>query len=434
MGAVSQYLKSDNLHYKPVSAWLGRGVLWTSTSLQKKKLTSGCLQFTVTVIAKGIVLGGALALMPVAAIEAASSLAIGTLAAILNRSLWNNRSEFLQKFSLKFIAYGINSLVVVVALFALGVSSPNLRYHTINAAADHAIHIGSAAFVISFLDRSPSSERLVNLLHDSHPTLLEDLLDQLQSDFGIDMRGRVTENPTLSDYLRRHPEDRNFVQSFDFRRLSREVNYRRETLELLRRFLVDIRLIRAGQPMGNMNTLEFNQNNSDEGNYQDRLGALLKHSFLEIYRSPELSHYLTKDQLENMQGEIFVPLTAYTQYKELLGEIGCPPRFSRHLERYNSRQRDLIAAKRQLATLTTDQKSALVRKILCGSSFSVTGEVQELYLKISGLATPLYQGPLMKKHALNLGTLGQGNFGRAFETQDLVQKACQEALAEINET
>jgi hypothetical protein len=432
MSAVSQYLKSDNLHYKPLSARLGRAVLWTSTSLQKKKPTSSCLQFTVTLVAKGIILGGALALIPLAAVEAASSLAIGTLGMVLNRSLWKNRSEFLQKFSLKFIAYGINSLVVVVALFALGLSNPNLRFHTVNAAADHAIHIGSAAFAISFLDRSPSSERLVNLLHDSHPTLLEDLLDQLQSDFGLDLRGRVTENPTLTDYLRRHPEDRNFIQSFDFRRLSREVNYRRETLELLRRFLVDIRLIRAGQPLANMNALELNQNNSDEGNYQDRLGALLKHSFLEIYRSAELSQYLSKDQLANMQGEIFVPLSSYTQYKELLGEIGCPPRFSRHLERYNSRQRDLIAAKRQLDTLTTDQKSALVRKILCGSSFAVTGKVQEVYLKVSELANPLYRGPLMKKHTLNLGTLGQGNFGQVFETQDLVQKACQEALAEIN--
>lgn len=443
MSAVNQYLE-NNLHSKPISSHLMRGVLWTTTSIQKRADETVWQGRTLIVISKAVLIAGAIVTIPIAAIEAVSLYIFAGLGMGLNYYFYSNHSAFLQHWSLKGLSYGFHSTLNGVALLTLGFKTPNLRYHTTNAIFDHALHLLSAALsqgVVGALlegfggyQINLAPTRVVNLLSDSHPALLNDILAQLQRDVGINLNVSLRNLPQLQQYLQRYPEVQAFVQSINVQNLISDAAYRTRALTIVRDFLVEMGLIER-QPLGASPWLfELHQNTPEESRYQEYLASTLKGSFLEIYRNDRLVNMLGnqdhsgKQLMEVFDASIYVPLTMYTQYNELVQALQCPRHFQGNLSIYGGRSFALGNAKGLLERLTADQKQLLVEKILRGGDFVVEQAVKDVYIAIGNLAPALYQGPLMTKQAINLIEVANGN---VIETRNLFQKACQEALAEI---
>jgi hypothetical protein len=318
------------------------------------------------------------------------------------------------------------------------------KYHSLIAIRDQTLHLGSAAIVqlacSGFYDRRADRDpnlnltRAANIFRDSHPAPLTDILTQIQRDVGLNLREGMAPIPSLEDYFNRHPDERDFVRNFDVSAFIRDEGYRNRTLLSLRTFLEEARLIGHAQNPADIYHFDLNQNTPAEIAYQNRLKELLKNAFLEIYRTPALSQCLDKDEdlgkdlLEMLDGSTYIPLTTYTQYKELLEEIQCPPWFTGNLVLYNERQNQLIAARNKIMPLSENDKNELVKRILRGSDHELSDDLKEIYLDITNLAPALYQGPLMTKVYID----PFANDGDVMVTQNLFQTVCQEAIAEIN--
>lgn len=446
---MSAYLASNNLHFKPLTARLARELTDATTELQRSASLNQWHGHVVIFLSKAFFTMGAICSIPLALIETISSLASGIILGILNRSVYQDRSEFLQKYALKAISYGCHSLTSSVALLVIGWKAPLFLYHTTNAIVDHALYLGSAALIQcscgvdidQAAGRNPNLaiERTIQLLGDSHPDLIYDVLNQFQRDFDFDLRDRLGALPHLRTFLDQHPDSARFIREFNFQSFLTSAAYRQQAVQILRQFLIEAQLLRPDVQELNPYYFELNQSNAAEGTYQEKLAAFLKAAFLEIYRTPRLANCLSTDKetgqslLESFDASICAPLATYTQYKELLQPLTCPSHFTQSLRVYNDcqekegRYRQLQSAKTQVDLLTNQQKGTLVEKILKGD-LEVEPAVQEVYKKIGELAGPLYQGPLMTKTAIDLSQIDSGNI---IVKRNLFQKACQEALAEI---
>jgi len=445
MDNVNQYLSENNLHFKPLCARLGRAVAWASTTLQRNVPNAQWQGREVTFLSKAVLRTGSLVIIPLALIESTCLFVIFGLGMALNVLLCRSSSEVLQKYSLKAFSYSWHSLGMAFTFLILGIKAPRLPSFTLNALVDHSFHLGSAGLVQAVVGglvdarvgRDPSLIvlRSLNLFRDSHPSLLYDLVDQVQRDVNINLREGMRQIPTLEEYLNRHPEDRDFVGTFNIRRLFGEEPYRLRTAEFVHRYLAEMRLVNPEFLRGEELRFELNVRNAEEAAYQDHLARLLKDSFVEIHRDNQLSGYLDndgnsgRDLLEMVDASVWAPLAAYTQYKELLNLIVCPPVLSSNSRDFN-RRIELLVVSAQVRALTQSQENNLIEKILRGSDYHVDGPVQAAYLAINQLSSALIQGPLMTQSAIDLRALEEG--GNIMSTRNLFQSAMQEALAEVN--
>ncbi len=437
MAPVSAYLASNNLHFKPICARLGRGFAWTTTTLQKSE--------SLRVFSKPVFIFGAVVCLPIALIESVCLFVIAGLAVAINRFLCQNHSEFLQKHALKALSYAVHSSVMTVAFFILGLKNPNLTYHISSAIVDNALYLGSASFAQCLfgpaMDFAAGNDirsfitRTTNLLRDSHPYLLNDLLAQIQRDFELNFRERLGEIPRLDEFLSRHPQYRPLVTNFNFQTLINDRAYRNQTAHLFRALLADMGLVLPAPEGASALYFELIPSTEQERRYQNRLVHLLQHAFLKIHQKPALSGCLDQEGhtgqylLEILAASTCIQLTTYAQYEEILQTLlYCPESFSPNLACYNPRREQLVAAKAKVMALSDAQKQNLEQKILRGSSYQTEGAVQEAFLAISALASDLYQGPLMTRTALNLERIQGGDI---VEVRNLYQTACQGAISQL---
>lgn len=263
--------------------------------------------------------------------------------------------------------------------------------------------------------------------------MLNDVMTQIQNDFDLNLRAIMRNIPTLEEYLNRHPEDRPFVENFNLQTLIQDPAYRQRVGEFGQRYLLEMHLIGQGAQGADALRIELNQNTPEEIAYQERLKGLLKGAFLEIHDTAELSDCLDRgnpgaELLGVLDPTIFPPLTAYTQYKELLEPIQCPAQFAGNLVQFAPRRAELIAAQNSLRELNDGERQSLVQKLLRGGNFQVTERVKQRFIAINKLAAPLLRGPLVTKVAIDLNNLGHGEL---IDAKNIFNTACQEALAEI---
>lgn len=446
MTSATSYLEQNNLHFKPISARMVRGVLGLSTTVINHASETRWHGKVVWFVGKGTLLAGSALTVPVALIEVLSLTLIGTTALAFNKLLCQNQSLFLQKHSLKALSYALHSATMVVALLVLMTKLPHIRLHTVQALIDYTLYLGTAGLVQclagTYLDRLAGRDpdlaitRPLHLLLENYQMAGNDIVHQIQYDFDITLRDELGQNSPLQAHFTRHPEDRELLASFDFRRIFTDQTYRRDVLVRVRSFLLESGWVNRAAEGENL--FDLNQNSKMESDYQTHLAKTLKEAFIEIHSNDTLSSYLDqqggstgKERLEAVDGGIFMPLATYTQYKEALGPVHCPASFtSSNLHRYNERRKELLSLNTDLAAFTSQQKTDLVRKILQGSDFTVTDQkIQDVYNKIGQLAEALSQGPLMTRVSLDLNALDNG--GQIMQSRNLFQNACQEAVAAV---
>jgi hypothetical protein len=470
MAAVDPYLR-NNLHCKPLCARLGRAVLWGATSLNRQAAQPNWRGLHA--LSRITLIAGAVVSTPIALIETVALFIIGIAGLYMNDLIYDYRSQFLQKHTLKCLSYAFHSLLTGIFLCSTAYRNHNLLSHMYYVPIDHLLHLGTAAVaqliwggkIDQKAGRPPETAHLRTLLlfTDNLPLMLNDIADQFNRESGLDFRERLRTLPFVIAHLARHPEDRPFIDSFSVGRLQ-EDDYRHQAREVVQRYLADYLaahhedrdviahfsvdrlrerdyrnqlsqcLQRLLEHMGFAQGIELNSLTPEERAYQERLSRFVKAAFLKIHDTPRLSSYLDRDGsrgtelLESLS--VYGLLIDYAQYLELLEEIHCPKRFTGPLATYNKRRNDLIAAQESLRRLTEAERGQLVEKLLRGSDYEAPPHVQDVYLCITRLSSALMQGPLVTRTAINAGALERG--GQIVEATNIFQEACREAQAEID--
>ncbi|PIS02982.1 MAG: hypothetical protein COT85_02840 [Chlamydiae bacterium CG10_big_fil_rev_8_21_14_0_10_42_34] len=441
MAIQNDYLVTGNLHAKPLCAHLSRAFLWASISMNQGADKNTWQGRVVLVISKTTLIAGACITIPIALIETVSLFILSSGGIALNTFILSNPSDFVEKYSLKLLSYSLNSSLVFITLIANTIFNRELRYHTPVVLCDQLFHLSSAIITHATIGRSVqqnpevSNLRIVNLIINRNSYALEDLLSSLQQDFNIHLRDAFSSLLQEDGEFAMSEDDRNFIHDLEFLRLYNDPEYLRESSQQVLRILNELGIIEPNEM--NESLYDLNEQSPEVASYQNRLASLLKDSFIEICNDPtsetaDENGQTRKELFLVLDGSIYFPLTYYAQYKELLEPIDCPTNFRGNLREYNERRQTLIAAKRLIdGVIENNLEKDLIQKILRGSDYDAEVLVQEAYLQISSLATPLSQGPLMNKSFLNTDAIEGGAFADLIVTKNLFQNACLEAVTEV---
>jgi hypothetical protein len=451
---VNPYLFRNLVHMKPLSARIARGTLSAVITIKKIGPADSWIGIAGNVASKGVLIGGTLLTLSFTGIETIALNSLALIALTFNLLLFAHKNPFLQKLSLNCTSVVLNSLLSSALLMFLiynvvknkiPAANALLKFHTANAFADHFLHFASCSLVQlvggAFFDRISGRDpnvygcqRVMNLVQEIGISPIRDVANQIQRELGVGFRGLFSESLRVEEYFRRHEEDREFLMNFDLLRI-REPNYWSRAIQIVRSLLTDLNIIRPVEMRDQPGRFELVSYTPQESAYQESLAGCLKTALLEIYRDQHLSSYLNQDEesgqerLKVLDAGIYMPLLCYTQFLELQGEINCPIQFSNNLARYSPRRNRLLEAQKKLRELNAEGTFSLKQKILGGANYKASEKVEKIYLAISTLSQDLNQGPLMTKAYFSL----VDESGDLLKTENLFQKACQEALAEIGE-
>lgn len=442
MAAIENINLSGNLHFRPLSSHLTRAVRHVAISTRLLKEENTWQGHVVDFISTGTLFVGSAFTIPIALIETITSLSLASIGLAINYFFLKNQSEFLQKHSLKCLAFAVHGVTLTIRNFCAVILAPKLRYHTVNALKEIATHLGSAAFIqftVGFaIDRTCNRprefavRRAMNLLSDSHPSILQDVARQIERDFNVHLLNRLGEIPVLDEYLANHPEDLAFLQNFNLNRIG-EPEYRLQAFHIATRFLAEMRLIFPEEAQQQDMRLEITQVSPAEKQYQDALCRVIRDAIIEVHSTEELAGYLNaadtgQDRIEMIDPSIIQPVLMYSQYKEITEEISCPNRFTTNrLEHFNPRRGKLLLAHAAIIRLTQEERNQLRQKILRGSDYEAQGSVQDVFLQISELYTDLERGPLITRTYIDLENVD------LISNEILYKRSWQDALTAIAE-
>ncbi|WP_068466802.1 hypothetical protein [Candidatus Protochlamydia phocaeensis] len=450
----------DYTHLTPVSTYVFSGFRYIAIQLHQNASPTQWHGSALRGISKAVAVAGYCLNMPIALAETAVGLSAATIGIGLHL-LTGARSETLQRYTLKSIAYTFNSLGnLLLQLIFLG----KLRfpeYHTHTAILNQANYLlcGLSTQLVGgyIFDQMagrnpvnrglngeenplpPSLLRTGYLLAQQIPSTLREIITGIDRDFNHH-RQYLVESSVLQSFLNAHPEYGELIRSFTFSRLA-EADYRQQISRMVTDFFTHQQMLRPADPVATANTefvISTNQASDDE--YRNQLQTFVKNGVKEIYQTPELVSCLGeneqagKEALEGFYPEVYLPIAHYAQLKELESDLTCPNTFgSNDLRSYNERRQKLEEAQRELRALSSEEKDYLIKKLLNSDytseqSFSEESKarIQHLYNAIGSLGGSLHQGKLMSQLTVNIGT---GN--QLFSSQNLFQKAYQDALQEV---
>lgn len=461
-------LNTDVLHVKPISHQICRGITYLGTTLQQSANPNHPHGQIRIGFAKGIVATGYVLNTIIALVESIAALTFAALALSLHAAT-KGRSTLIQKITLKMCAYYINTLLIATTQIVCLKKGKFSRHHTLNAAANHAIHATAALaaqFVGFYFDertgRNPVNDdrippaiiRALRVIIEIAPTAFFDISTGAARDFAVHIRNNKN-NPSFQVFLRNNPNYEQTLNRFNFTRLLND-QYRAELFQLLGDYLVEIGIL------NNQVSLRVNQinafavsNNDNDRNYQNSLKDLIKKSCLELHDNPKLARMLSKekeeaaaiedgrDQLTSFLPAPILPLAHYAQLKELQSAVACPAAFAaKDLQSFNNRHQLIKNARDRLSQLTVDENQILIEMLLKTGSFEIKDQkltanriafIQSLFNDIGTLAGPLHQGLLLSQKYVNTSFMAQGNINEAFGSNKLFNSAWQEAVKEIGE-
>lgn len=426
------------LHFKPLSGRILHGCVDLNIFLNRSVSAEAWHGRGILLLGRGVGILGSTVALGVATVESVAAFNLGLVALFANKICYQLRSPFLEKHSCMCFAYSMESSGnVVTALTCVILFLKNRasgRLYTPGSLIELAQTLFSAGAVhaayCKFI-RAPQGndqnyfQDFFDLFRRAFLAQRADLMTAVVRDFGDQIR--VPQWEALQSYVNAHPEDRQLFENFDLNRfLNRDEQYVRSLAESLVRIATYFQWIAAEN-----DGIVLNTRTPAETAYQQHLQALLKNSFIHICCTPELSSRLDlngiegKERLLSLTAETFIPLWCFTVYQELQQEVRCPENFSGDLSGYTGRRALLQRAQGLLRALDPQEQQTLERKLLSHDT-AVPQNIQECFVAISTLAASLNQGSLMTRtvidpaHPLN-----------PFTTQNLFQKACQEAIAEV---
>lgn len=431
----SEYLASNNLHFKPISARILRLCHTGLTAVHKYGESSGWETPCYVVNVVGSVATNVVCI-PLAMIEMGIATSIASLGLTINYILYSNKNEFLQKHTIKMLSSAVHNFGLICLCISMFVAWS--KYYTAIAACDQGFYLGSAMIAQAYfgvcLDKAAGrSERCTevraqNLFREIGVEALRDCIEQLRHD--INFRLAANNIASLDEYFAQNPDDLATLQRFNLENIRTNIQYQTEFRGFVFRLLAAMQI---GTMSENNLSFDLNQYGEEEKEYQEYLKGLLMTSIIDVYKNrsqllDDAGKETGKERIEAIDAGTYMPLTNYAQYRELLTTIGCPSVFE-NLPEYDGRRERLLALRSRVQELSPPEREQLVVKILSTKDVDLpAGELQEIFNEIGNLAQALNQGKLMTKTTLNPNLWGNGD---PFQYENLFQKAYQDALAEV---
>lgn len=414
-----EYLNQNNLHLTPISARIFSGVRFLATAMHQCASPSSWHGHLVRGLAKGVIIVGYTVNTPFAVAEVVTTLTVGLLAALVHL-FTQARSTLLQKYTIKCLAYCINSAAVTfIQIYGI----MNWRfpiYHTWNAIGNHMIYLGSAALIHMIVgacfdhiagrnpeDRNaqvPAIDRILTFVWDhTQESVVHDVMNGMERDFGVSQVLRNFANiPTLQRFYQAFPQHQTLLRDFQVSRLT-DSSYRDALLTVMIDIGTYYHLLER-TPGNNLEVI-VNVHTDAIKKYQKHLQGCVKQAYRDIYNNEELCFFLGSDAPQSNQKtaskgdaavgkdsqkvpsraeqvaagrdrlgfcdhDTILPLSHLTQLKELETTNVCPEQFvaaddatNSDLREYNSRRAKIEAAGTLLAAYfnTTNENSEKIR-------------------------------------------------------------------------
>jgi hypothetical protein len=379
-----------DLHPKPLCTHFQRAVTLASIRLVRISEDNLVLLFSGALLQEI----GSMAAIPLAAVEAVFTAAIGGIGFSVGYLLRGALPDFWERHSIQLLSYSFHSLLTIT--FSI-VAILDLKILTEEFASTIVSFIDQSLYMRSHFDaqREEVWENLLIQMNrapfiDAINALLEDSRGELQLD--EEQKGRVILCMEQNERVRELMAECDLFEAYDSRYV----------------FLAC--LDRAFQEVGIRIMNHYEQLDIDRmRGYKGYLGRILKESFKTLYRTERLWRHLNSEdkdgneRLKDLEPEVFQPLAAFAQYQELLHPLY-------EGEMLKERQVLLQIARKDLEPLTEAEREDLEQRLL-RSDGGGDDRVRIIYSVISCLAIPLYRGqsvPIQKACERALEELGIG--------------------------
>lgn len=114
--SVANLVPERNLSFKPLSAYLAKGTIWTATMMKGKASETAWHGYVVTFLSKALIIGETIFSIPLILIETTASMALAGIAAAINMLRFEYRNQFLQKCTSRNVSFCLNSIAVLITM------------------------------------------------------------------------------------------------------------------------------------------------------------------------------------------------------------------------------------------------------------------------------------------------------------------------------
>lgn len=452
-----QYLDRNILHFSSLSNRLFTGIRFVGIAIDKASSPDRFHGRIVRFISKAIVASGYVLNSGLALTEAVFTLSIGLIAATVHMSS-KAKFEFLQKYTIKCLSYGTESLTILSVQISLLWKRQFPNSHLLNTIVNHGIYLGSAAttqiifgslfdHIAGRNSQDPNATRLSFrrvwfLALEDCRGFFQDALHAIERDFRLLSRLRATLNTNISftTFIQQRPEHAAILSDLNITNLLTPT-YRARLINFVGDLMPQI-APNFAQITPNPRVVVLGAYQVDDAAYQLQLQENIKRAYKDIHRHDVLAQCLAEDNLpqtgrdalEGFYGEIYVPIANLAQFYEIENPVmNCPAVFqTTDLLQFNARRGKIETAQKLLSEFSQPEKELLILKLLKGSSFTfpvdanpeTIGKINTAFPLIVDLAGSLHQGKLMTQLTFNLDDVQA-------TSNSLFQKACQDASTEI---
>lgn len=357
-------------------------------------------------------------------------------------------SGSLKNYVVKLWSYCLHCIAILAVQVIMLFNRVFSEHHSLNCILSHSTHLLSVAFVMWYFDNelsdpSPrvddgieSQDNDVSPLISAIYTFIQngpllELLSALDRDFGEDATPQqfreLLQRQSIVNFLQRYPQHEAVIQDLGFENVF-QAAYRRRWRDMAADF---VHYSYHPNARGEIPEVHVVNNNSEKDvAYQNVLVGHVKEAVRMIKADDTLVGYLSdtgsaeegREALDGFWPQIYVPLAHFAQLQELMAKsIACPVKFeSSRLQQYNTRHKELVAARTLFQALPEEMKLSLKRRLLQPSA-AIPDQLKDLVSKIDSLAGALHQGTLMSVSTIESIT-GHSS------SQNLFQKAYMDAL------
>lgn len=446
------FLNTNVLHTKPLSSRMFHGVQHLNISIAHLNIEEGWKRKAVCITSKVLTLATYAISFNIALIEGISAAIFGFLGTLTQLAFTKN-NDVIEKYSIKLLAYGLNSICTAgIAIASLGgcFSSRNdwaLPDKHMNVSIfEGYTYLGSAATAQLFCtimfnsirgikDNSPNI-RATQASIEGTPYVFSDIVHSMNREY--EMLGCENDfNPDefARDYITAYPPsatNRDWTQDFDLGDFLEGQVFGPLT-QLMEQFSDQYNLIAADGILERRETeVIMNPLSEAEKSYHDHLKTCVKEAIRHLIQD-EWAKYIEvdndfekgKDRLAFFDAPWTIPIANIAQLIELEQPITCPETFNHaDLVQHNNRLGIIRQLKPLLLSLTPNDKALLIERLIKTSMFELGARhydhadaVDQLYNGIFRISHALHQGRLLTLPTINTDTLeggGENYFGRCW--------------------
>lgn len=449
---TNAYLNTNVLHAKPISSRMFHGIQHLNIKIAHLDVSDGWKRKTVAIASKALTLTTYALSIQVALIEGVASTIFGLLGTLFQLA-FTKKNDMIEKYSIKSMAYGLNSICtagLAIASIAKSFSSNNdwavPTKHSNISIFDGYTYLGSAATAQLFCtvmfnsirgikDNAPTL-RSNQAIIEGTPAIFSQITHSMRQEYEfVNCEADFDPMNYAQDYITSYPpalDDRDWANNFDLGEFLSDHVFK-PLSELVEQFSDQYNFIESDNVLERRDAeYVMNPLSENEKRYHDVLKTYVKEAVKRLIQN-EWAKYIEvdndfengKERLGYFDASWTIPLANIAQLVELENPLSCPAEFSQSdLAEHNNRRDKLIELKSLLDSISDNDKELLIERLIKTSMFELGPRhydqqetVDTLYRGVYNLGGALHQSRLLTLPTINVETYeggGENYFGRCW--------------------